>query len=50
MLLDSGAEASLIHAKLYNNINSPSKLKKQNACLQSVKGYSIKVDGFIILQ
>ena len=44
-LLDSGAEVSLIHTRLYKSLKGLPKLRKQNALLQSVKGDSIQVDG-----
>ena len=44
-LLDSGAEVSLIHTRVYNNLGEKPKLHKQGALLQSVKGDSIDVDG-----
>ena len=44
-LLDSGAEVSPIHSKVYYYQKEKPKLKKQIAFLQSVKGYSIDVDG-----
>ena len=43
VLLDSGAEVSLIHTSVYV-FKRKSKLKKQSAFLQSVKGDSIDVD------
>ena len=45
LLLDSGAEVSLIHTMVYNSLKENPKLKKQSAFLQSVKGDSIDVDG-----
>ena len=48
-LLDSGAEVSLIHTRLYNSLKEKPKLNKQSALLQSVKGDSIDVDGCIQL-
>ena len=44
-LLDSGAEVSLIHTRLYNSLKEKPKLKKQSAFLKSVKGDSIDGDG-----
>ena len=44
-LLDSGAEVSLIHTRVYNSPKEKPKLKKQSAFLQSVKGDSTDVDG-----
>ena len=44
-LLDSGAEVSLIHIRVYNSLKEKPKLKKQSAFLQLVKGDSIDVDG-----
>ena len=41
LFLDSGAEASLIQTRVYDNIENPPKLKNQNACLKSIKGDSI---------
>ena len=49
-LLDSGAEVSLIHTRLYNSLKEKPKLNKQSALLQSVKGDSIDVDGCIQLK
>ena len=45
VLLDFGAEVSLMHTRVYNSLNEKLKLKKQSAFLQSVKGDSIDVDG-----
>ena len=44
-VLDSTAEVSLIHTRVYNSQNEKQKLKKQSAFLQSVKDVSIDVDG-----
>ena len=49
-LLDSGAEVSLIHTRLYNSLKEKPKLNKQSALLQSVKGDSIDVNGCIQLK
>ena len=43
-LLDSGAEVSLIHTRLYNSLKVKLKLNEQKALLQSAKGDSIDVD------
>ena len=44
-LLDSGAEVSLIHTRVYNSLKEIPKLKKQSGFLQLVKGDSIDTDG-----
>ena len=44
-LLDSCAELSFIHTRVYNVLKEKPKLKKQSAFLQSVKDDSIDVDG-----
>ena len=44
-LLDSGAEVSLIHTRVYNSLKQKPKLKKQSAFLQSIKDDSIHLDG-----
>ena len=49
-LLDSGAEVSLVHSRIYNCLRDKPKLKKQCALLQSVKGDSIDVDGCTLLK
>ena len=49
-LLDSGAEVSFVHSRIYNCLRHKPKLKKQNALLQSVKGDSIDVDGCALLK
>ena len=49
-LLDSGAEVSLVHSRIYNCLRDKPKLKKQSALLQSVKGDSIDVDGCALLK
>ena len=49
-LLDSGAEVSLIHTKVYKSLKNKPKLKKQTALLQSVKGDSIDVDGCALIE
>ena len=49
-LLDSGAEVSLIHTRVYNSLKEKQKLKKQSAFLQSEKGDSIDVDGCVSLK
>ena len=49
-LLDSGAEVSLVHSRIYNCLRDKPKLKKQSALLQSEKGDSIDVDGCALLK
>ena len=48
-VLDSGAEVSFIHTRLYNMLKVKPKLNKQSTLLQSVKGDSLDVDGCIWL-
>ncbi|MET0107142.1 MAG: retropepsin-like aspartic protease [Sedimenticola sp.] len=48
-LVDSGAEVSLIHRRVYQALKNKPKLFKKNARLQSVNGGSLKVDGCISL-
>ena len=43
-LLDSGAEISLIHTRVYNSQKEKPKLKEQNALLQLVMDDSIDLD------
>ena len=49
-LLDSGAEVSLIHTKMYKPLKNKPKLKKKTALLQSVKGDSIDVVGCALIE
>ena len=49
-LLDSGAEVSLIHTKVYKSLKNKPQFKKQTALLQSVKGDSIDVDGCTLIE
>ena len=50
LLLDSGAEVSLIHTKVYKSLKNKPKLKKQTMLLQSVKMDSIDVDGCALIE
>ena len=50
VLLDSGAEVSLMHTKVHKSLKNKPKLKKQTALLQSVKGDSIDVDGCALIK
>ena len=43
-LLDSGAEVSLFHTRVYNYLKEKPNLKTQIALLQSVKGDPIDID------
>ena len=49
-LLDSGAEVSLIHTKVYKYLKNKPKLKKQTALLQSVKRDSIYLDRCALIE
>ena len=44
-LLDSGAEMSLCHRRVYQSLSFPPRLLKKDISLQSVTGQSLKVDG-----
>ena len=44
-LLDSGAEMSLCHRRVYQSLSFPPRLLKKNISLQSVTGQLLKVDG-----
>ena len=44
-VLDSGAEESLIHTRVYSSPKEKANVKKQSAFLWSVRGDSIDVDG-----
>ena len=49
-LLDSGAEESLIHTRVYNTPDETPKLKKQSTFLHPVKGDSIDINGCALLK
>ena len=46
-LVDSGAEVSLMHRRVYQSIKNAPKLTKKKALLQSVSGNSLSVDGCV---
>ena len=46
-LIDSGADTCLMHTKVYKSIPGLPKLSKKCACLQTVNGDPIKVDGSV---
>lgn len=49
-LVDTGAECSLMHRKIYDRLKSPPKLSKQKVNLQSVNGGLLSVDGSIDIE
>ena len=49
-LIDSGAECSMIHRRVYNSLKNPPKLKPVNCLLQSVRGDLIETDGVLDLE
>ena len=46
-LVDSGAEVSLMHRRIYKTLKQKPKLSKKNINLQSVNGKSIYIDGLV---
>ena len=46
-LIDSGADTCLMHTKVYKSIPGLPKLSKKHACLQTVNGDPIEVDGSV---
>ena len=48
-LVDSGAEVSLLHKRVYQSLKNPPKLIKKKISLQSVNGISLEVLGCINL-
>lgn len=46
-LVDSGAEESLMHRRVYQNLKEKPKLQRKKVYLQSVNGESLIVDGYI---
>ena len=50
VLLNSGAEVSLIHMKVYKSVKNKPKLKKHTVLPQSVKVDSIDVDGCVLIE
>ena len=49
-LVDTGAECSLMHRRVYDNLKNKPKLLKKNINLQSANGTQLKVDGCVNVQ
>ena len=49
-LVDTGAECSLMHRRVYDNLKNKPKLLKKTVDLQSANGTSLKVDGCVNVQ
>ena len=48
-LVDTGAEVSLIHRRVFQSLNPPPPIQKKKVHLQSVSGQALEVDGLISL-
>lgn len=48
-LVDTGAQTSLIHRRVYQSLAFPPRLIKKNVTLQSVTGQTLTVDGCVTL-
>ncbi|MES9994030.1 MAG: retropepsin-like aspartic protease [Candidatus Thiodiazotropha sp.] len=48
-LVDSGAEVSLMHRRVYRSLKDKPALVKKTARLQSVSGGCLKIDGYVTL-
>ena len=48
--MDTGAEFSLMHRRVYDQLKDRSKLVNKIVCLQSASGLVLKCDGSITVQ
>ena len=48
-LVDTGAKVSLMHRRVYDSLRIKPRLQRRKACLSSVSGESLQVDGCINL-
>ena len=48
-LVDAGAEVSLMHRRVYDSLKIKPRLQRRKACLISVSGESLQVDGCVHL-
>ena len=46
-LVDTGAECSLMHRRVYDNLKNKPKLLKKSVNLQSANGTQLQVDGCV---
>ena len=46
-LVDTGAECSLMHRRVYDQLKNKPRLNNKKACLQSANGSELKCDGCI---
>ena len=49
-LVDTGAECSLMHRRIYDQLKNKPRLTNKKVCLQSANGTELKCDGSITLQ
>lgn len=49
-LVDTGAECSLMHRRIYDQLKNKPKLLNKKVCLQSANGSELKCDGCITVQ
>ena len=49
-LVDTGAECSLMHRRIYDQLKNKPRLTNNKVCLQSANGTELKCDGSITLQ
>ena len=49
-LVDTGAECSLMHRRIYDQLKNRPKLLNKKVCLQSANGTELKCDGCVNVQ
>ena len=49
-LVDTGAECSLMHRRIYDQLKDRPKLRNKKVCLQSANGTELKCDGCVNVQ
>ena len=49
-IADTGAECSLMHRRIYNQLKNKPKLTNKKVCLQSANGTELGCDGCITVQ
>ena len=49
-LVDTGAECSLMHRRIYDQLKNRPKLVNRKVCLQSANGTELRCDGCVIVQ
>ena len=49
-IVDTGAECSLMHHRIYDQLKNKPRLNNKKACLQSANGSELKCDGCITVQ